>query len=374
MKVWCVCVLLAMVSLAPVLEAAPLPEKIVAPGLQRPDCLMPEDGADAEFAPYIEEFRFHDERAGITLYSCVNWQAGVVKSEGVGKKLSARAAEMVARGNALKTLLVLNVSADARLQQYLAAQKDVLLSIQNVLIKGAEAQELPVDPAAPDEARALVTIPFYGVSGLVSFFLDDEEIYLPDQGAFNSATGAEDENYTGILIDATALPLEPALFPQIVSETGEVLYAASQVAQEVLTERGMVEYVTERDDSLAWRAGANPLRVRPLLIASTAAHVPLPTIAPPGDGRNLVTATWPMLAEVKSRGGRGRSNALTVTASDAEGQQVVNVVVSAEDAEKIKQANADGQADEQGNYTVLIGREIGGVQGRLPSFTIHASR
>ena len=45
-----------------------------------------------------------------------------------------------------------------------------------VLIKNAEVQDLPVDPQKPDEARVMVTIPFYGISGLTSFFLDDQEM------------------------------------------------------------------------------------------------------------------------------------------------------------------------------------------------------
>jgi hypothetical protein len=36
-----------------------------------------------------------------------------------------------------------------------------------------------------------------------------------------------------------------------------------------------------------------------------------------------------------------------------------------EDAQRIQQANAGQQVDQQGNYTILIGREIGGVQGLL---------
>jgi hypothetical protein len=352
-------------------HAAPLPEKITSPQLQRTDCISQEDESDDDFAPYIEEFVFTDDRAGISLYSCVNWRDGFLKSEGVGKKQSRRAAELVARNNALKTLIVMNVNADATLQTYFQRQKDVLLKIQNVLIKNATIQDLPADPEKPDEAKVLVTIPFYGISGLVSFFLNDQEIYLSPQtprSDSSSDTGQSDATgYTGILIDATALPLEPALFPQIVSEDGEVLYSASQVEKEALTGQGMVEYVRERDRIVAWRAGERPLIIRPVLLASaepvTSAGLPasLPVMTTPLPMRE----PWNILAEAKSRGGRGRANALTVNASETDGKQPVNVVVSLEDAQKIKQANAERQVDRQGNYTVLIGREIGGVQGLL---------
>lgn len=353
----------------PVTHAAPLPEKLTAPELQRTDCISPEDEADKAFAPYIEEFLFTDSRAGISLYSCVNWRDGFLKSEGIGKNRSRRAAELVARNNALKTLIVMNVDANATLQTYFDRQKDVLFKIQNVLIQNAEIQDLPADPEKPDEAKVLVTIPFYGISGLVSFFLDDEEIYLPAQispSTSDSTTGENDATeYTGILIDATALPLEPALFPQVVSEDGEVLYSASQVEKNILMEQGMVEYVHERATATAWRAGERPLVIQPVLVASADAHVSVPVSTEPTIPSGISEDLWKLLAEAKSRGGRGRSNALTVNAADTDGQQPVNVVVSVEDAQKIKQANAGQQVDQQGNYTVLIGREIGGVQGLL---------
>jgi hypothetical protein len=339
--------------------------------LQRTDCVTQNDEVDDDLAPYIEEFVFRDERAGISLYSCVNWRDGVLKSEGVGKKQSRRAAELVARNNALKTLIVMNVNADATLQTYFQRQKDVLLSIQNVLIKNATIQDLPADPEKPDEAKVLVTIPFYGISGLVSFFLNDQEIYVPTQpipsDSRQNAGERDATGYTGILIDATALPLEPALFPQIVSENGEVLYSASHVEKETLLEQGVVEYVRERDQTVAWRAGERPLIIRPVLLASADSQtsagprISLP-VTPP---RLTLSEPWNILAEAKSRGGRGRANALTVNAAETDGQQPVNVVVSLEDAQKIKQANAEQHIDRQGNYTVLIGREIGGVQGGL---------
>ncbi len=350
-------------------EAAslPLPQKITGPGLQRDDCVTGESESDASFAAYIEEFVFTDTRAGISLYSCINWREGFLKSEGLGKKGSRRAAELVARNNALKTLLVVNLNSTVPLQQYFARQTQVRIKIQNVLIKNAKIHDLPLDTKKPDDIKLMVTIPFYGISGLTSFFLNDQEIYLEPTTEETQSSPADTPlqpgEYTGIIIDVRTLSdIEPALFPKIVSEDGEVIYEASQVKREILRTQGMIEYVREMPDKTTWRVGENPFVVKPILLAST--------IETPGvlaNSRSLKRSLdYPLLAQTQTRKRRRKGNNLTVQSTDSAGEIPANVVVNVEDAKKIKQLNEKNQLDKQGQYTILIGREIGGVQGQYP--------
>jgi hypothetical protein len=338
----------------------PLPEEVTGPRLQRNECVVTEMDSEEPFTPYIQEFVFTDKQAGISLYSCINWRDGFLKSEGVGKKQSKRAAELVARNNALKTLIVLNLDSTSTLQDYFERQKQVSIKIQNVLIKNAEIQDIPADPEKPDDVKVMVTIPFYGISGLMSFFLDDQEIYLEPPGGSSTEgvpTNQKPEGYTGILVDAREITtIEPALFPKIVSEQGEVLYAASQVDKEILKNQGMVEYVTERTQKTAERAGKNPFIIKPILLASI--------------GSTDAAPKWPLFAEAKRRKKR---NEIIVKAADGSGNIPVNVVVSVEDAKKLKELNEEHQFDKQGNYTILIGGKIGGVEGQHPK-TMYAMR
>jgi hypothetical protein len=359
-----VCLIAVLILQTSLCDAAPLPQQITGPRLQRNDCVVSEVDAEDSFTSYIQEFVFTDKQAGISLYSCVNWRDGFLKSEGVGKKQSRRAAELVARNNALKTLIVLNLNSSSNLQNYFERQKQISIKVQNVLIKNAEIQDIPADPEKPDEAKVMVTIPFYGIAGLVSFFLDDQEIYLEPSGGTPTddvPTNQEPEGYTGILVDARDLPtIEPALFPQIVSKQGEILYTASQVDKDILTEQGMVEYVREKQQTTAWRAGEAPLIVKPILLASSVPYLPKTL----GVFSNSQSLTLQMFAEAKSQQRRGKRNNLIVKGTDDSGQIPTNVVVSVEDAEKIKQLHQEQQIDKQGNYTILVGREIGGVQGK----------
>ena len=332
----------------------PLPQKIVSPQLQRMDCVSGSSEAAAEVSPFIEEFTFTDARANVTLYSCVNWTEGFLKSEGIGKKGSARAAELVARNNALKTLLVVNLHSRFTFDEYFATHKETSLKIQNVLIKNAQIFEMPKQDAETDgDAKVMVTIPFYGISGVISFLLGDQELYLtPEQLRMPSAltldavSPDEGDAPTEIILDARGVsPIQPALLPKILSEDGEILYEASQVERGALQARGMIHYATGAPAALSKRA----VLIRPLLIASAADDAALSRL----------------IAQAQERK-RRQGNALVVEAVKSDGQIPVNVVVSVEDAKKIKELNRTQQTDKSGSYTILIGGEIGGVKGEYP--------
>ena len=71
--------------------------------------------------------------------------------------------------------------------------------------------------------------------------------------------------YTGILIDAKGLNSRPALFPQVVTESGDDVFSADFAKPEQMTQYGLVGYFHDRTQALtADRVGSNPLIVRAL--------------------------------------------------------------------------------------------------------------
>jgi hypothetical protein len=71
--------------------------------------------------------------------------------------------------------------------------------------------------------------------------------------------------YTGILIDASGLQVRPALFPQVVTESGDDVYSSDFAEPEQITQYGLVGYFHDRAHALtADRIGPNPLVVRAL--------------------------------------------------------------------------------------------------------------
>jgi len=82
-------------------------------------------------------------------------------------------------------------------------------------------------------------------------------------------TGGAPE-YTGILVDAKGLNARPALFPQIVTESGEDVFSADFAKPEQMTRHGLVGYFRDRTQALtADRVGSNPLIVRALGVTGT---------------------------------------------------------------------------------------------------------
>ena len=71
--------------------------------------------------------------------------------------------------------------------------------------------------------------------------------------------------YTGILIDAKGLDSRPALFPQVVTESGDDVFSADFAKPEQVAQYGLVGYFHDRTQALtADRVGSNPLIVRAL--------------------------------------------------------------------------------------------------------------
>jgi len=76
--------------------------------------------------------------------------------------------------------------------------------------------------------------------------------------------------YTGVLIDASGLQSRPALFPQVVTESGDDVYSSDFAEPEQLTQYGLVGYFHDRAQALnADRIGPSPLIVRALGVTGT---------------------------------------------------------------------------------------------------------
>lgn len=82
-------------------------------------------------------------------------------------------------------------------------------------------------------------------------------------------TGGAPE-YTGILVDAKGLESRPALFPQVVTESGDDVFSTDFASPEQLAQYGLVGYFHDRTQALiADRVSSNPLIVRALGVTGT---------------------------------------------------------------------------------------------------------
>jgi hypothetical protein len=71
------------------------------------------------------------------------------------------------------------------------------------------------------------------------------------------------EKYTGLIIDATGLGAKPCMSPKILSETGEEIYGTLSVPPDIAIEAGVVSYAkTISDAKKLTRVGTNPFIVK----------------------------------------------------------------------------------------------------------------
>ena len=69
-------------------------------------------------------------------------------------------------------------------------------------------------------------------------------------------------SYTGIIVDARHVKLEPALFPRIFSQEGEEIYGLSGVTRTYVVQQGMALYVKDVEVARkSIKVGNNPLEI-----------------------------------------------------------------------------------------------------------------
>jgi len=105
-----------------------------------------------------------------------------------------------------------------------------------------------------------VQLPFAGQ--LTALFLPAVSSVTPDSEPRTEAV------HTGVVIDARGLAIQPALFPRIVDERGQTLYAPESVDREAAVQQGYVAYAKAFDQAPAQvRVGEHPLVLRALRVA-----------------------------------------------------------------------------------------------------------
>ncbi len=66
--------------------------------------------------------------------------------------------------------------------------------------------------------------------------------------------------YTGLIVDARGLALEPILYPTIVGEQGKEIYSSLFVSREFAVQYGVATYLCDMEAALAFRrTGSNPM-------------------------------------------------------------------------------------------------------------------
>jgi hypothetical protein len=193
----------------------------------------------------------------------VDWTTGVVRSSARAEAASGggtpvrrastfAAAAQVARQRLHTAIGQLRLDAGRTVESALQEAQDKRQELE-ALVAAAEVVHTRYLPQGTVEST--VQLPLFGRLAALLW---------PEAGAVAVPVAEVPSGvYTGIVIDARGLALQPALFPRILDEDGQVLYAPESVQAEVAMQQGYVTYISVMDSPLVQaRVGTNPLLLR----------------------------------------------------------------------------------------------------------------
>jgi hypothetical protein len=195
----------------------------------------------------------------------VDWTNGLVLSHDSATSAGRQGTEATA----------FQAATQAARQGLLRLFDQVRFDATQMLGQAVRQGEAPQQALAALVAQAAVVETQYFPRGRV-----ETTVQLPFAGQFTAlllpaaASVAPDSEpkteavHTGVVVDARGLALQPALFPRIVDERGQTLYAPESVDREAAIQQGYVAYAKVFDQAPAQaRIGEHPLVLRALRVA-----------------------------------------------------------------------------------------------------------
>ncbi|OGR31669.1 MAG: hypothetical protein A3J80_09040, partial [Desulfobacula sp. RIFOXYB2_FULL_45_6] len=184
----------------------------------------------------------------------VNWTTGKVTAVGkaspAGKSRAAKeSVSLFARADAVKNIIdalgQIKINNGLSVYEY-AAEK-------NVILAGLEktAREAIVSKQVYTSALAVeITIETSIFGGFLQLILPEEIRQIPKINPEINPKAVPEigkSRYSGLIIDARGLGIEPVLDPVIISEQGHEIYSSAFISREFAVQRGVCKYVCNLD-------------------------------------------------------------------------------------------------------------------------------
>lgn len=224
----------------------------------------------------------------------VAWEQGVIEAVGTGlppanarsaaqaTALAKRAAIVDAYRNLTESIQGVQVDAETTMKN-LEISSDVVQTKVSGLIKGAKIIR---QQAMPDGSyQVVMRLNLYGSDGLAGVALgatNNEPTQQFPTPVPNYTPPAMNTLYTGVIIDARGLGVQPTFSPRIYDETGTIVYGNKYIDPNFAISQGMVEYTIDPDmvkaaETGQSRAGARPLIIKALRVVDNNCNVVIST-------------------------------------------------------------------------------------------------
>jgi len=302
---------------------------------------------DDRFSPFIETYP--DGR--------IDWANGFIYGVGRGylhlnnnsEASALRAAHVIASGNILK------IAAGVRLDDRRTLEtlgKDLVVIELKALIRYKMEKTVFIKNTKRPYFEVTLLAPLTGVEGLTSMLITRLKTVPLDWMNLPKPSGdavTEDEEKPWLVLDARDLPkrgrVKPAIFPRILSETGEVVYEPAMTDESALIQRGMARYVVSEEPKeglISERESVERILERAGFIITTGEAV----------------AGEP---EKRSK----RKNYIVKDVRQAQGLMNTNLLISAADTQELKSEDASSRILKQCRVIVIVSSPIGGVEGKI---------
>lgn len=192
----------------------------------------------------------------------IDWQNGLVSAVGIGappsnaanmaqaRAMAVRAATVVARRNLLELIQGVQIDSTTTVRNYMLSDDTVVTRVTGFL---QNSQIL--DTAYMSDGSVEVTVGISLRGGFADVIIPKNMPFdqnAPSPAPVQPAPQTPDTGggaYTGLLVDASGLGARPAMSPKVLDETGQEVYGSSFVSREYAIQQGMAGYAKSVDQA-----------------------------------------------------------------------------------------------------------------------------
>jgi len=213
----------------------------------------------------------------------INWTTGIVQAKGVGTPLKKSSGDASvsnmkilsdsknnARHNLLKIIKNVRINSVKKAENYATTNNSVAKQLEEIIYKASENEEVR-KYMSDGTVEVYLQLSLYG--GFAQLFLPQEikQIESIKQVAIRGKPSSQPcktsylKNYTGLVVDATGISVNPAMALRLLDEDGKEVYGSAFASREFAVQKGMSGYSKDfKTAKISPRVGNNPLSVKGL--------------------------------------------------------------------------------------------------------------
>jgi len=213
----------------------------------------------------------------------IDWERRVVTASGIGapnpnmpnmaaKRAGAiNAAKMYAVRDLVATIKGMYLSSESNVENYMTTSDVVKTQVEGI----AKAYRMVGKPKYFEDGSVEVTVEM-SIDGDLSALIMKEQSFdgtapvgEADYKLSDVVAGSPDV-YTGLIIDCSDVQLRPALSPKVLSKSGAEIYGSANVSKEFAVQQGMLGYLKDIEKAKATsRVQNNPYIIKAIGVQGT---------------------------------------------------------------------------------------------------------